>query len=208
MSAVELARIYYEMCLGYLPDKEEDIRRTEATIEYLIDNEYSEQEIKKTLLEVEASEVLSTSKLPDSLWQNSLIQRNKFYYHHELQITSAAPYYDPVLRKEIISPYFMEMKIRYTINDVYKYYIQKTLSPSINKNRDKGAIKKIVKDYSINGINGLDFILSLIDESRYTQDTILSIWDIQKNENIVYDKLLRNKAEAKAAGKDRIVWRP
>ena len=104
-------------------------------------------------------------------------------------------------------PYYLEIKIKYTVTDVYQYFLSKTAVHSIDYKRDKGAIQKMIKTYNINGIKGLDLILSLIDESRFSQDRIFNLWDIQRYESIVYDKLVKNIAEAKSMGKDKIIWR-
>lgn len=207
MNAVELTIMYYEMCLGYIPDEDTSTNKTKAVINYLKDNEYTDTEIRKIFLDIGQKEIVTVNDLPSYLWKDSLIKRNEFYYHHNLQIKSPAPYYDPILKKEIMSPYYLEMKIKYTVEDVYQYFLSKTGTPSIDPKKDKGAIQKMLKTYSLNGIKGLDFILSLIDEARFSQDRIFNLWNIQHYETAVYDKLLRNIAEAKMAGKDRIVWR-
>ena len=207
MNAAELTVMYYEMCLGYIPDEDTSTNKTKATISYLKDNEYTDTEIRKIFLDVGQKEILTADDLPSYLWEDSLIKRNEFYYHHNLQIKSPAPYFDIISKKEIMFPYYLEIKIKYTVTDVYQYFLSKTTVPSIDSKRDKGAIQKMIKTYNINGIKGLDFILSLIDESRFSQDRIFNLWDIQRYESIVYDKLLRNIAEAKSMGKDKIIWR-
>ena len=207
MNAAELTVMYYEMCLGYIPDEDTSTNKTKATISYLKDNEYTDTEIRKIFLDVGQKEILTADDLPSYLWEDSLIKRNEFYYHHNLQIKSPAPYFDIISKKEIMFPYYLEIKIKYTVTDVYQYFLNKTAVPSIDSKRDKGAIQKMIKTYNINGIKGLDFILSLIDESRFSQDRIFNLWDIQRYESIVYDKLLRNIAEAKSMGKDKIIWR-
>ena len=207
MNAAELTVMYYEMCLGYIPDEDTSTNKTKATINYLKDNKYTDTEIRKIFLDVGQKEILTADDLPSYLWEDSLIKRNEFYYHHNLQIKSPAPYFDIISKKEIMFPYYLEIKIKYTVTDVYQYFLSKTAVPSIDSKRDKGAIQKMIKTYNINGIKGLDFILSLIDESRFSQDRIFNLWDIQRYESIVYDKLLRNIAEAKSMGKDKIIWR-
>ena len=47
MNAAELTVMYYEMCLGYIPDEDTSTNKTKATINYLKDNKYTDTEIRK-----------------------------------------------------------------------------------------------------------------------------------------------------------------
>lgn len=199
---------YYTNMLGYVPSKEAELK-SDAIFKYLIDNDLSSQEIINIMLVIpQPAEIITPDLLPDYLWKDSLIKRNTFYYHHSLHITSKPPYFDIKKKCEIKEPYFLEMKIRYTESDLYKYYLINTNAPQLNDKRDLAALSSLVKKYdSLSFIQGLDFVLSLIDSCRYCQTKVLNVFDISKNEADVYEELKKKTAEARLKGKDLIRWR-
>lgn len=205
---MDLVNDYYSKTLGHLPD-ESCIEQTRKTIQYLIDCGYTEEDISMIFYAMKnAKESLIPDDLPDSLWKDSLIERGRFYYHNTLRITSAPPYYDNKLKKEVVTPFFLEMRIRYTLDDLLKYYAI-TINPVlINEKRDKGALNSIVNQYNDLGfISGLDFTLALIDTAKYKYTKIMSPFNITKNEAEVYERLHAMYEESKAEGNNVIVWR-
>lgn len=197
---------YYSECLGYLPDSDKSIARTKATIAYLKDNEYSNEEIMRILDRIEPAEMITPDMLPDTLWENSLIKRGKFYSHKELQLVSKPPYFDAKQGIEIVEPFFLEIKIRYYINDLYDYYLKNIRGAFLSPKRDMGALQSMLNQYGKgSNVQSLDMVLNMIDEAAFSHIKVVSPFDLQKTEADVYDKLSKNAAES--TGKLGIVWR-
>lgn len=201
---------YYTNVLGYTPENMDDIKATSATIAYLQDCGLTVNEVKAVILACDAVERLTPADLPDTLWSGSLTRRDRFYYHHALQITSKPPHYDAELGKEVIEPYFLEIKARYAMQDLIHYFYTK-LNVDIelmNEKRDSARMASLLKKYEqLSFVSSLDFVLSLIDYAAYSHQRILSIFDIEKNETEVFEELKRKAAEASFHGKNVIVWR-
>lgn len=201
---------YYSNVLGHTPDDAEALRATSNTIEYLLDCGYAKSEILHILLQCKATERLTAADLPDSLWDGSLIKRGVFYYHHTLQITSTPPHYDAKLSKEIMEPYFLEMRIRYSMDNLIQYFYEKLGIDMelMDKQRDAARFKALLKKYDrLSFVSALDFVLSLIDYSSYAKKKVLSVFDLEQNETEVFEELKRKAAEASFHGKNVVVWR-
>ena len=135
---------------------------------------------------------------------------NCFYYHHTLQIASKPPHYDAKLRREVIEPFFMEMRARYTMKDLIAYFYDKLCIDMelMDEKRDTARMQALLKKYErLSFISALDFVLSLIDYASYTHMRVVNVFDIEKAEPEVFDELKRKTAEASFHGKNLIVWR-
>lgn len=200
---------YYTNILGYTPSDKTVIRKTQCIIDYLKDCGFSDKELIHIILDSAPSESLSYETLPDKLWQDSLIKRGYFYYHHILQITSKPPYYDFKSNKEIIDPFFLEIKIKFTLDDLVSYFYKLNIDNDLrNDKRDTAAMKSLLLRYdNLSVVESLDFVLSLIDYCKYSNDKISNVFDITKNEASVLEDLKKKVAEAKFAGKDKIICR-
>ena len=210
MVDMDYSDFYYSNVLGYTPEEESSLNRTRATIEYLQDCGFSQNELTHILLECSAGEALTVEMLPGNIWEGSLTKPNRFYYHHTLQITSKPPHYDAKLRKEVIEPYFMEMRIRYTMKDLVDYFYRKLNIDTelMDEKRDSARMQALLKKYEkLSFISALDFVLSLIDYAGYTHMRVVSVFDVEKAEPEVFDELKRKTAEANFHGKNLIVWR-
>lgn len=201
---------YYANLLGRTPADIDDIRATECTIAYLEDNGLNEPEIARALLQSGKAERLTPLMLPDSLWKSSLVKRGCFYYHNTLQIASRPPHYDRALKREVMDPYFLEMKIQYTIKDLVAYFYSKLHIDLelLDEKRDAARLEALLKKYGrLSFVESLDFVLALIDYAAYDRTRVMSVFDIEKNESAVYEQLKGKTAEAGFHGKNVIVWR-
>lgn len=200
---------FYYYNLGEEPNKAEK-EITEKTFNHLKDNGYSDKDIINMIPYFPAKMALSHEDLPDCLWDNSLIERDIFYYHSELHITSPAPYWD-FENDKIVSPkFFLEIKIHYTIDDLIKYYYKKfpiDLALLDNK-KDKGSMEYLLKKYNdIDFISPVDFVLFLIDEASSQTEDIVEIIELKKYEKETFKYLKHKTINAKAENLNKITWR-
>ena len=130
MTSSELTSYFYHNIIGHCIEFQKE-KVTQATIQYLLDSNISEEEIKDTMLSI-TSDVVTPHNLPDKLWivnpqkredkekgetyeiQDNLIKRNEFYFHSSLMLRSAMP--KIVKGVEIVEPYYCEPKCRFTVN--------------------------------------------------------------------------------------------
>lgn len=154
----------------------EDLKRqTRATIEYLLDNHLNSKEILNVLMNCAGKAVLSKFDLPDSLWKNSLIKRDKYYYHHILQIIPE------------VGEFFVEIKIKFTLNDLLKYFIKNlNINTSIiNEKQYLAQLNSLINRYSaLKFIEPLDFVLALIDNAVRKNYVILEPFDLNSSNNV------------------------
>ena len=106
----------YEICYGIEPT-EEELALLEIKFQRLKDNGYSEQNAQKILLDNKLS--LDEFEYTDSIINTT---EESIYYHYNLQIHSKPNSVDPVTLAVIKQPYYLEMKQRYTMNDLLDYY--------------------------------------------------------------------------------------
>lgn len=201
---------YYDKIVGIEPTQEDRIK-TDLVIQHLLDNQIEQEEIYAFLDTCDCKDFLTHKDLKNDLWNGSLLRRNVFYYHRELQITSKAP---SLNGSELVGDeFFLEMRIKYTKQDIIKYFYNKCKLPDLaNKKQDEGSIEFLIKKYSkVKFIEPVDFILSLIDYASANQDNMFSkvrsILDLCNNESEVYDILKSKTDEASSLGFNKIVWR-
>ena len=102
----------YEICYGVEPT-EEELALLEIHYQRLIDNGFTEKEAQKIMLN-------NKFNVDDLIFEDSLIitSDESIYYHYELQIHSKPGSFDPVTMEVIKRPYYLEMKYRYTMNQL------------------------------------------------------------------------------------------
>lgn len=167
-----LLKYYYLEILKLDDIQDAEIEATDKTIDYLYDCSFSTVEILSELTRQNNRSVNQTN-LTNNLWKNSLIKRNAYYLHHELRISSPSPVYD--FENDCIKtyPFYLEMKIRYTIDDVLNYFYSKMNSLSlqlIDKKTDKKTVIFLMNKYdNIDYIEPLDIILYTIDK-KFEED--------------------------------------
>jgi hypothetical protein len=205
----EIVEIYYRVFSGIMPE-EEIVETTKKTIAYLWDNGYDEKEIMQILIRCCVKGGINPNNLPDILWENSLLEKNAFYYHNILHITSKPPIWDPVTLTEKTEPYFMEMKIKFTMEDLLSYYYNKLLVPIELRDRKKdiGAFEHLLKKYKSMKVKPIDFVLTLIDTASLDEEIkVFNVLDLSKVEREVYDFYENTIPMAIYSKANVIVWR-
>ena len=195
---------FYELMVGITPS-EEDVKNLNGCVLYLKDNNFSDREIFNILSDSKNINI-KASELPSKYWEGSLLKPNTFYYHDKLRIMSKAPKWDPETLREITYPYFLEMKIMFTMDDLIEYFYQKTLIPVELRNRknEEASFKYLLDKYKVMKTEPIDFILFLIDSVK-EEDSIYKVFDLQKYEPDVFKMFERLNSDKTI--KKEIVWR-
>ena len=167
------ADFFYQNYTSQLDEIDEKFfPETQATINYLEDNEVDEGNILKVLLECSGKKVIYKSDLPAFLWQGSLIDRNKFYYHHALQIIPDS------------GKFYIEMKIQFTLQDLLNYFTQTLQIEFVNEKKFTAQLKSLLEEYShLKFVEPLDFVLTLIDNASWKKLKIFEPFDLNKFDN-------------------------
>lgn len=195
---------FYELMVGTTPN-EKDVKNLNGCVLYLKDNNFSDREIFNILSDSKNINI-KASELPSKYWEGSLLKPNTFYYHDRLRIMSKAPKWDPETLREITYPYFLEMKIMFTMDDLIEYFYQKTLIPVELRNRknEEASFKYLLDKYKVMKTEPIDFILFLIDSVK-EEDSIYKVFDLQKYEPDVFKMF--EKLNSDKTIKKEIVWR-
>lgn len=204
-----IADFYYDI---YYKGKwyDSDYRKTLGTIEFMIDSGLDKRTIFSELSKHKTSHITG-DMLSKSLWNNSLIKKDAFYLHRELRLVSKAPQYDFLKNKIVTYPYFCEIKIKYTEEDLLKYFYSK-LNPLslklVDKKTDVKTIAYLMKKYSnIDYVEPLDVILCSIDNQVNQQDNITKLIDITQDNLEIIKQLQNDMKELEFQDKRHIVWR-
>lgn len=202
---MQLINFYYDYVVGELPEDNNTITKTKLLFDYLSESGLSEKDLLITILnDFPNKDLLTPEDLPNSLWDNSLLERDKFYFHKELQIISPPPTWDECF------PFYLEMKIQYTINNVLDYFVQtfNINSEWINKEKELGSIKYLLKDYKkYSFVEPIDFILHLIDYTKSISVNVNSIYDLREYEIETAEFLTLDVENAKTIKKNVVIWR-
>ena len=147
----------YELCYGIEPE-EKDLMLLEIKHQRLLDNGYTEKEANKILIDTKLN-------IDNYEHSDSIINTNTLYRHHELQIHSKPGGFDPATCTIIKRPYYLEMKVRYTMSNLLDYYYNKLVVPIMfrDEKRDIGAMNHLINSFKSPIINSVDFILFVID---------------------------------------------
>lgn len=155
-------------------------------------------------LKVTTTNELSYEKLPDMLWENSLLRRDTFYFHKELEILSPPSTWDEE------KPFYLEMKIQYTYQNALEYFVKsnKIREEWMNENKEIGSLKYLLNDFKkYDFIEPIDFFLHLCDFAAAKGDKVQSLFDLNKYEIECAEYVEADIANARLHNKDRIVWR-
>ena len=205
---MELTEFYYYN-LGEEPEElEREI--TQKTLDYLKDNGFNDKEIVQLISCFPAKTTLTPNDIPDSLWENSLLKRDTFYYHNEFHITSPAPYWDFEKDKIISSRFFLEMKIKYTVKDLIKYYYKNFPMDTklIDEKKDIGSMEYLLNKYkNLDFVEPVDFVLYLIDEAVNNGMEHIEIIDLKRFEKETYEYLKNKTMNAAVEKMNKIIWR-
>ena len=210
---MDYAEIYYETVYGCYPHESEEPRdQTQKVFDYLIDNDLKSGVIMKVIYGFSPNKngILHVNELPDYLWEGSLINRNTFHYHPELQIRPKAPSFNPITNETIASAFYLEMRIQYSDKDLMNYIRKAIKMPAAlyDDKRDMGSVNFLLGKYkNINVVKPIDFVLYLADHLRQSEQMVVSILDIAQAEQSVYEQCSRMVPELAAKKANRIVWR-
>lgn len=199
--------LYYK--LGGTLTKE-NVNKTNATVKYLKDNNMNDYDICMLILNIGIKSCLTPNDLPNTLWEDSLLKRDTYYYHNTLQLVSAAPIWDPETNSIKSEDLYVEMLIKYTIDDLYKYYINKLQLSNdfLQETRDKGALKHLLSIYTkIEDIESIDIVLMLIDEASEDDSVITNPLQLQNYESNVITRCHKFLPQAKFNKSNQIIWR-
>ena len=148
---MDYVEFYYSQVVGFYPSDTDDFRtKTGKVIQHLIDAEIDESDIMRFIEESPPKDFLTPDDLPDWLWEESLLKKNTFYYHNTLHIKPPAPVFNPRSKKEKVDKFYLEMKIRYTMDDLIRYFY-KTLRVNAelaDKKKDEGSFNYLLNKYS------------------------------------------------------------
>ena len=169
--AIAIAKFYFSRCGRNFSSNSPDFLKTANTIDYLIDSGFSSLDIIKETNK-HNGEVVEYDNLSDSLWKDSLIKKGAVYLHKELRFESPRPVYNPKTGEVTEFPYYLEMKIRYTEDDVLDYFVKKIKSSLVTSNDrhwDRRVLREFLKRFSnLDYVEALDVILCSID--RYLEN--------------------------------------
>lgn len=207
---MNLVSYFYEMCPGVFTEDEANLHITQGTISYLQDSGFTDGQIIDMINSLDRTDVLTPDLLPDSLWKDSLIKRNTFYYHRELQILPPPPVRDVRTGKVVMPDYFLEIRIRYTMEDlVQHFYKAVSLDPALNDiKRDSGSFNYLLQKYDrVPEIEGLDMVLELIRLARASTRPITQAVTLSQYESEALENMRGWASEARLRKADHIVWR-
>lgn len=200
------ADFYFNFLIGEYPDNHEIYKKTANFFQYLEDSGLSEGEIYMVAGMVKPKEVLTIDDIPSKITKDSIIDRNKCYYHKELIITPPPPGWDC----DEDYKFYKEIKVRYSLEDVLDYFIKATgvRAEWVARDKELGSIKYLLKEYAkFNFIEPIDFLLHLIDYSVSCGNEINTIYDLRHQEIELATALEIDIANAVARGKDKAIWR-
>lgn len=205
------AEFFYSNYVGCYPfDTEREREITNGMISHLIESGVP----RKTILDIYEHcayhKIVSPDTVPDFTWGDSITKRNKWYYHHELHLVSHDDLHDPINNIDIHYPFYMEIKSRYTYEDLYNYLVRNVgcLYKISNYNKDIAILKKLIQRYdTIQIASGLDFVLKMIDAARNDNKPLASIFDIEKNTEYAYEQISYVVSESNLHHTNKPVWR-
>jgi hypothetical protein len=205
MDKENLVDFYYGFVVGAIPDDEVQFKRTEMLFEHLKESGCTLEDITHCIItHFPNKDMLTPDDLPDVLWGASLLSRGTFYFHKELQLLSPPPTWDESF------PFYIEMKIQYSIGDALEYFIKrfKLNEDWVSRDKELGSIKYLLKDYKkFNFVEPIDFLLHLIDYVASLNVKAKSIYDLRDYENDYAEILEIDINNAKSSNKNKVIWR-
>lgn len=202
----QYADFYFNFMIGEYPEHEENYIKTANFFSYLKDSGITDGEIYMITGLVKPKQVLTIDDIPDIIRKDSLLEKDKFYYHKELTITPPPPGWEV----EEDYKFYREIKIRYTLEDALDYFIKATgvRAEWVARDKEIGSIKYLLKEYKkFNFIEPIDFLLHLIDYSVSCGNEINTIYDLRHEEVELAKALEIDIANAVARGKNTVIWR-
>lgn len=218
----KLINDYLATRLGIEPS-ENDYKQLNATVSYLKDNGKTNKEIFKILMdsntnlpedcEMSAIEraIVRQTELPDYLWEDSLLQKDTYYYNNRLHICSNPPTWNPKTFQEECEPFYMEMMIRFTMEDLLNMYYAECRVPLglREKTRDIGALKHLLNKYNNLKAPGLDYVMYMIDLASKDTETefLANPFELENYSKQAFMELEGMVEEATLNNSNKITWR-
>lgn len=201
--------LFYNNFSAGFPADESDYERTLATIEYMMDAGVSPSGIVTAMTTCSKKKVILRECLPDELWEGSLIERDKFYYHHILQLRPEQ-FFNPLTGKEESKAFYLENLIRFTMADLISYFMRQ-----LGIDRELLDEKKFASQFShllkthYSFIEPLDFVLALIDKAAAKNMIITEPFELKGQGNVgeVFQELKAHVANEIAHGNGREIPR-
>ena len=206
---IKLIMQYYSLISGLEPELE-NFNRTISTAKYLKDNGFNNQEIFK-IFKFISKQKIEGEDLPKSLWNDSLLEKGVYYYHNEFHITSKPPTWNPVTFEEECEPFFMEMKIKYTIEDLRDRFYDKCKVP-LGLREDKlveGGLKHLLSKYNNLSAQSIDYIMLMMDlaDEDVDRELITNVFDLEKYSKQAFIMLEDIVQETQVNKSNKIIWR-
>ena len=226
MLAQKLTQYFYKNVVGYSIEEDKE-KVTTLTVQYLLDNDLSETEVKTVMSDYQ-EDIMTPHNLPDKLWivnpkikenkntgetyetNDNLVKRDTYYYHPYLMLRSKLPYL--CHGKEVIEPYYCEPKCRFTITNLIDYFCSKirTHKMYMDTQYSVNSIFQNMRVYrnTITTIEPLDILLYSIDfaasQGNYCFSTFMQL---QQYLGTVIEEIQSKMSYVKVHGYDKIVWR-
>ena len=192
--------IFYDI-MGEQPN-ESDYKYTKLNIDYLLEAGVTKEKLLSAFGRMKITNRLELDMLPNSIYDGSLIKKDKFYYHKELQVISPPPTWDND------SPFYREMKIVYTYEDLIRYFGNKFHVDYVYICEEKNAIDYLMKQYSrYNFIEPLDIILGLIDYVSSLSVKCLKFFDLRNYETEYISIISSDIENARRMNKNKVIRR-
>lgn len=211
MGVRELTEYFYTYNIGY--SVSEDIsEKTEKVLQYLLDCDISEYDIINQVMPIECEEeYLTFDSLPESLWENSILEKDIYYMHRELHLISGSNVVDVYSGNTVESNPSIEMKIQYDWKDLLEYYCSKFDIDynMLNENKEIGALKYIYDlcAEKYNDLNAVDIILYIIDTASASTEKTISVLNLQDYLYETITFIYKIKRELEFNNYNKIIWR-
>ena len=209
MESKDWRELFYNSFSAGLPASEDDYERTLRTIDYMKDAGVNPSGIVTAMTACSKKKVMLREYLPDELWEGSLIERGKFYYHHILQLRPEQ-LFNPLTGKEESKAFYLENLIRFTMDDLIDYFMRQ-LGIDYELRDDKKFASQFTHllktKYSF--IESLDFVLALIDRAAAKDMVITEPFELKGQGNVgeVFQELKAHVANEIAHGNGREIPR-
>lgn len=208
---MDYTEFFYTNYIGRYPFNTDAERKvTRRTINHLLESLDNTAKLFEVFESCADKAIIDFQLLPDLLWKDSLIKRNIFYFHPQLQIKSKPPVFDYANGINIVYPYFLEIKEQYTIDNMLEYAYAKLNIPEISKDykRDKNSLLYLYRTYKNNSvIDQLDFVLFLIDTAANSGNRIKNILNLSDYADDTMQKIKNIVNFAKQKNFNKVVYR-
>lgn len=209
MESKDWRELFYNSFSAGLPASEDDYERTLRTIDYMKDAGVNPSGIVAAMTACSKKKVILREYLPDELWNDSLIERGKFYYHHILQLRPEQ-FFNPLTGKEESKAFYLENLIRFTMNDLINYFMRQLgIDYELRDEKKYASQFNHLLKTSYSFIEPLDFVLALIDRAAAKNMVITEPFELKGQGNVgeVFQSLKAHVANERAHGNGKEIQR-